>query len=296
MWVQTRPVLPLSARWQNPLGGFGPSRPPLCSWQGQPRTCRAGLAKIVSCCLCWFTLCSLLSAAQASRSVEVTAGEGHVSTPGRDPTAPAAGGAGGSGVTVGALTRGAQPLLPGQEEGRRRSVQAGKRGAVTCSGAPGPGSRVGEGPVAFLGKGQGAKARLGMRVWGTRNELQARHPIRDLPHSWVQPGARLCMGRSPAQGWLFATRLPPLSISREVVTEGSRGTGPAQRPQQASGVQQIAHPWRSYCKAHCPEPQSDLRPPGAHLPCSSLHVYTHACVHMRVHSPWAWQCCARGGD
>lgn len=87
MWVQARPVLPLSRRWQNLPGGFGPSLPPFCSWQGRPRTCRAGLAKIVSCRLCKLTHCSLLSPSGCSglrrglrRSARV---RGHVSA--RDP-------------------------------------------------------------------------------------------------------------------------------------------------------------------------------------------------------------------
>lgn len=61
MWVQTQPVLPLSVQWQNPLGSFGQSLPPFCSWLGESKTCQAGLAKIVSCCLCKFTHCWLLS-------------------------------------------------------------------------------------------------------------------------------------------------------------------------------------------------------------------------------------------
>lgn len=49
MRVQTQPVLPLSVRWQNPLGGFGQSLPLFCSWPGESKTCQAGLAKIMSC-------------------------------------------------------------------------------------------------------------------------------------------------------------------------------------------------------------------------------------------------------
>lgn len=44
MWAQTRPVPPLSAMAE-PVGRLW-ALPPFCSWQGEPRTCPAGLAKL----------------------------------------------------------------------------------------------------------------------------------------------------------------------------------------------------------------------------------------------------------
>lgn len=49
---------PSSPRWQNPLGSFRPSLPPFCSRLGEWGTCPAGLAKILSSCLCESTQCS----------------------------------------------------------------------------------------------------------------------------------------------------------------------------------------------------------------------------------------------
>lgn len=63
--VQPRPVLPLSVRRQSPFGSFGAVSASLLL--REPRTCPAGLAKIVPCCPCKFTHCSLLSPSGGER-------------------------------------------------------------------------------------------------------------------------------------------------------------------------------------------------------------------------------------
>lgn len=76
VWVQTDPFCRFP-RWQNPLGGFGPSLPPLCSWPGEPRTCQAGLAEI-PCCLCEFTLLLLSVRERSGARIGRVCGSGPV--------------------------------------------------------------------------------------------------------------------------------------------------------------------------------------------------------------------------
>lgn len=142
MWVQPRPVLPLSVRRRNPLGSFGQSLSPFRSWRREPKTCQAGLVKIVSCCPCKFTHCSLLSPSGGERSAhkvaEVAAARGHVSTwgpQGWQLQQPGWGRRGG--VPGGCLPprQEPQPLLAGQEAGVSRLAK--KRSPLPRGTGPG---------------------------------------------------------------------------------------------------------------------------------------------------------------
>lgn len=176
--------------------------------------------------------------------------------------------------------RGQEAVCPGWQEG-----------AVTCSGAPAQGAVWGRGPVGFLGKGQGAKARLGMRVWGTRNELRARHPIRDLPHSWVLPGQRVQPGSEvvhapvPSSGLALCNTAASARCLRGGSDRGLLGdrscSASSAGLRGVAGSPSLEVPLQGPL---CPEPQSDLSPPEPTCPappCMCTHVHVCTCVYTR---------------